>query len=422
MTKILAVFLCRGFGAVIAYASNLLVTRNLGVSDSGYFFYLVSLIGFLALIMCLGLKNAIVKECSILDSQGNIETRNAVFFKSCKMSLLFAATLAVLSYLFLFVTEKFSSLSPAQELSAYILPTFVLLVFINLSSSFFQSLHKSLVSIATLNVNTHMFFMILLIIAIFFVELNAKIVLCCYLFAHILNACLCMINLKRVGLIVQDAQKVTLPRNWRDFWVIDIAQAFTTQGVMLIAGFVLTAESLGVLGAAQRVSILLGFVLVAVNVVSTPKFSALYANKGVEGLKSYVQKITLFMILLSMPIMFFIVLSAKYIMGFFGEGFSGGYLALIIICLGQFFNVSFGSVGSILNMTGHQKDFRTVLFILVTPTLLAVYYFGEYFSYIGVAVVMALLVFLQNFLLYLFVWKRLGFSTINLNIMSVLSK
>jgi O-antigen/teichoic acid export membrane protein len=40
----------------------------------------------------------------------------------------------------------------------------------------------------------------------------------------------------------------------------------------------------------------------------------------------------------------------------FGPEYAGGYLALVVLATGQLLNAAAGSVGALLNMTGHARD------------------------------------------------------------------
>jgi O-antigen/teichoic acid export membrane protein len=50
-----------------------------------------------------------------------------------------------------------------------------------------------------------------------------------------------------------------------------------------------------------------------------------------------------------------VMLLAPWILKLFGQEFVAGTESLRILCIGQIINASTGSVGLILNMTGHEK-------------------------------------------------------------------
>ena len=50
-----------------------------------------------------------------------------------------------------------------------------------------------------------------------------------------------------------------------------------------------------------------------------------------------------------------------WLLSLFGAGFVAGSGALLITTFGKLIGVFSGSTGNLLNMTGHQKDFRNIM-------------------------------------------------------------
>ena len=110
---------------------------------------------------------------------------------------------------------------------------------------------------------------------------------------------------------------------------------------------------------------------------------------------------------IAFPIAVLMLVFPSYIMSVFGEGFSDGKLFLQILVIGQLINVVAGSVGMLLVMSGHEKDFRnSVLFsgpIAIVLAFLLVPIFGA----TGSAVATAVAVAAQNLLCLYWVKRRL---------------
>ena len=81
------------------------------------------------------------------------------------------------------------------------------------------------------------------------------------------------------------------------------------------------------------------------------------------------------MAIISFPVLLICLLLPDFLLGIFGPEFICGKQILIILCVGQFINVSTGSVGQILAMTNREKLLRisvlsgTVLNLLLNITL-----------------------------------------------------
>jgi len=176
----------------------------------------------------------------------------------------------------------------------------------------------------------------------------------------------------------------------------------------------LSSSDVAFFASAQRTATLASFVLIAVNVVVAPKFAQAFA----KGNQQEVNKLSLLssrlMIALAVPVLAFMIFFPEFLMGLFGEEYKVAAPLLQILAVGQFINVITGSVGYLLNMTGHEKDMRNV--VLFSGPLAIVLAFGltSQFGLTGAAYATAISVASQNLLAVWMVKKRLGFNTLNI--------
>jgi len=98
----------------------------------------------------------------------------------------------------------------------------------------------------------------------------------------------------------------------------------------------------------------------------------------------------------------------------FGEEYVQAAHLLQILIIGQFINVITGSVGYLLNMTGHEKDMRNVVFFSGPLALILGFVLTPLYGATGAAVATAIALASQNLLAVFMVKKRLGFNTLNL--------
>jgi O-antigen/teichoic acid export membrane protein len=164
---------------------------------------------------------------------------------------------------------------------------------------------------------------------------------------------------------------------------------------------------------AWRTATLISFVLLAVNTIAQPKFAELYAQRDMESLAATAQKATLLMTAFAAP--FFLVLLAVpgYIMSVFGSDFAAGATSLQILSVGQFVNVIAGSVGVLLVMSGHERDFRNVQIVVALVVLALNIMLIPRYGDVGAALAAATALIIQNVLFGFFVWTRLGILMIN---------
>src|SRR6185437_533600 len=154
------------------------------------------------------------------------------------------------------------------------------------------------------------------------------------------------------------------------------------------------------------------FILVAINLVSAPKFASLYKQGKSENLKRYAINSTRIMVLFATPMVLIIMCFPNAIMSLFGPGFVEGAPMLVILSLGQYVNVLTGSVTLLLMMSGHEKDMRNIQFMGGVLCVILNYILIKTNGVLGASVAIAISVSVQNLVCVGMVKKRLGFNTL----------
>jgi len=181
---------------------------------------------------------------------------------------------------------------------------------------------------------------------------------------------------------------------------------------ILMVGLLRTDAEVGVYRVAAQTSGLVVFGLTAMNMVLHPHFSRLHA----EGDHARLQKLVTFssaaIFILAVPPMLLFTLAGRPILDWvFGEEFAAGHVILSILVIGQLVNAGFGSVGALLNMTGHENDTLRGMTVAalanVTLNLVLIPAYGT----TGAAIATTLSLVIWNVLLRRYVWKRLGIES-----------
>ena len=192
-------------------------------------------------------------------------------------------------------------------------------------------------------------------------------------------------------------------------WIVAVATQAVAWGGLVILGATSTSENVAIFAAVERVAILIGFSLIAVNSIAAPKFSAMFHLGEMAKLKSTVRRSNVLVLASALPLFLVIVIAPERILQQFGDSFDSGATALRILAVGQLINVATGSVGFLLAMTGHERDLRNNVLIAAFVSLgLAIPLAGE-FGINGVAVSTALGVAILNLLSVWRVRVRFGF-------------
>jgi O-antigen/teichoic acid export membrane protein len=123
----------------------------------------------------------------------------------------------------------------------------------------------------------------------------------------------------------------------------------------LMLGYFKTATEVGIYSAVSRVGMLILVPLTSFNTIFAPMISEIYSKNEMKRLEDLFKTVTKWIFLLSLPLFLLFILLAEQIMGFFGQDFVVGSVALIIFGAGELINAGVGSVGYMLMMTGRSK-------------------------------------------------------------------
>lgn len=163
---------------------------------------------------------------------------------------------------------------------------------------------------------------------------------------------------------------------------------------------------------ALKGSKLVVFGLTAINSALGPFISRAYEKNDFEELQRIITKATRVIFMFSLPVSLLFIIGGSYIIDvFYGEEFSGSYIPLAILCLGQLMNSGAGSVGLLLKMTGNQKYVLKVNTINTIANLLIAIPLVMYFDVIGAAIAYGVLLIVQNGIFVWYAYKKLSIRT-----------
>lgn len=181
---------------------------------------------------------------------------------------------------------------------------------------------------------------------------------------------------------------------------------------LIILGFFRTDEEVGIYRAVFQVAMLVIFGLQAMNQVVQPHFARLYRQGDHDRLQRLVTTSARAILALAVPpILLFIIFGEALLGWVFGDAFRAGALALALLAGGQLVNAAMGSVGMLLNMTGHEKDtMRGVAWAAVANVIMNLALVPP-FGMAGAAAASVITLIMWNITLAVFVKRRLGITT-----------
>lgn len=404
----------RAVAAVIAFLMNVVVARKLGADQAGYFFLAIAVTTLIASIGRVGADNTVLRFVSVHGQKEEWALVNAVIRKMLSWTYIPLIGMAIIGCIFskqisIYCFNKdqlqwplFWSFAAIPFLGAYYVHGMAL-----------QGRRKVVLSVANLRILTPL---VVIIFTLIFSEKNAPAVSFFYFIACIINFLIGHYWWKKSVPFTSEKVEYDSKILWNScwpLWITAICQQLTIWCGQFIGGIFLNSAEVAQLATCRSTAVLVSFILIAVNNVSSTRFASMYSEGRLEDLKKYSINSTKIMTLISTPVVLLMVLFPQQIISLFGKGFEGGALPLQILAIGQYISVITGNVTQLLMMSGHEKDLKNLqifnVIFAITLSLILTPLFGINGSALSTAIAMATI----NLLAVGFVKKRLGFNTMN---------
>jgi O-antigen/teichoic acid export membrane protein len=410
----LGTIVVRVFGALSGFLLNLIIARTLEINSAGLFFIVLSVVTTLAQLSTFGMGNALLRFIGIAKDKKDYTTLNTIF--STVFLFVLCVSIVIASMLFFFsgiVSNdifKQKELQFILEVSTLAIPSAALLA---LFVSAFQSIGRPVIGLLLQAIIQPLLFFIICWV----VSPNLKQIVLIYVITNLATLPLAFLlwrKIKNIRLVFKyDKNVVMLLKGLLlSYFGISVIDMLIRQLPLLIGASFISPREIAYISICIRIAGLTSFVLMAVNMVLAPKLSSLYSKKDSELIEELCKKMTLFMLLLAIPLLIVMLFFPYYILLLFGAEYTNAENILRILALGQFINVATGSVGVLLVMSGNQKDFlkmKLFNFLILICLLIIGSLLQLGVTYIAVSILIGVSV--QNLGAYFLVKKKLGIST-----------
>lgn len=192
------------------------------------------------------------------------------------------------------------------------------------------------------------------------------------------------------------------------FIVLNLSQFLQQVLSVFIAGALLSHGDLGLFKSAERVALMISFILMVINAVFPPRFARLYHQGKHDQLKRLARQSAMVATILALPLAMVCFVFPQWVLGWFGDEFRQAANLLRVIAIGQLINVITGAVGFLLTMTGHEKAMRNISLVCSTLGTASFFVLIPPLGALGAACSLMLVLVLQNVVAAIFVWKTMG--------------
>ncbi|MFH0237821.1 oligosaccharide flippase family protein [Vibrio alginolyticus] len=405
----------RVLSALFAFLLTLIVSKTSDASTAGQFFFLFNLVSLLAIVSQLGFDVSLVRYNAIafnnkekLEQSQNYKT---ALYRSMAFCLLAIGVL--LAAFNLFPEQLNQTQSPMYAITLCLL-CIPFLVLAQTNSRVLQACRKVVSSLFALQLGVSMLMVIFVFALDYIGQQNINNLMTTLLLASIGVAVISSANWLgsdqyQTSAFVPNKKMVA---SAKQVWVGSIFTNVLQWGSLVITGFFISTAEIGLLAAAQRTSLLIGFVLITINFVVAPMFASLYKERQMLKLQNLSRLACRANVGLAIVPVVICTLFPEFVMQFFGEEFLAAAPLLVVLSLGQLVNVATGSVGFLLLMSGHERTMKYITISSGTVSICLLVTLCQMFGVIGAAWAMAIGMAIQNLAALYFVKRYLGFFPI----------
>jgi len=401
------------FAAGMSFLLSVFVARTLGPAESGLFFLCFTIVALFAAIGQLGLNDSLMRFVSSYHSEGNWGMVKAAYTKallwaglaSCFVSALFVCTN---TYVEEFLSNQVG-LGVVLEICSLAIPLVALYI---LHAQALQGLMQTGNALMVANVMVPT----LMLLAITFLPISTAIELS-YIYVI---ACALTLVLARFYWVRYEPSQISrhcfpsrvLADSCLPMWGVTVLGQLAVWSPHLLVAFIMTSADVALFSAAQRTSMLIALVLLAVNAVTAPRIAALYVSDDISGLRLLSVWAVRLSLIAALPLLVAMMFIPEYLLGLFGEKFAAAAFPLMIMAIGQLINAATGSVGYLLSMTGHERVLRFNVLVAAVISLILSGVLVPYYGVTGGAIASAVSISAQNLLGVFQVRRILGFNTL----------
>lgn len=366
------------FTMAAGYLVKIYVARVLGAEQLGLYALGMTLVSLTQLLGTIGLNGTAARYIAVYSSTGKFDELRGFLTRSVgiliSLNLIFSIGLA-------FGGRSIArGLYHAPDLGQY-MPVFAVLAFLGALNVFYCQVLGGFKDVAKRTVITNFIgSSLVIILTVGLLALGTG--MWGYLAAQIVNSVVVVWLLVAVaGKLTPQAARFSraalppLDPEIKAFAVAAFGMSaldfLVTQADKILLGLYLNPSLVGIYVLASTLSAFIPVILQSVNQIFAPVIADLHAQSRLDVLQMLFQTLTKWVLALTFPLAWVIIVFAVPLMRIFGPDFVAGWPVLVIGAIGQVVNCGVGSVGYLLLMSGNQRRLIRVQFVMAGLSVLA---------------------------------------------------
>lgn len=408
-------FSIRIFSAVIAFISQVVLARFMGVYEYGIFVMVWIAMIILGNLSCLGFHTAIIRFLPQYREHNDLERLNGILISSRIFVLLSSTAAAAGTILIVYLGASYFD-------SHYVLPFIVgafalpMIALGDMLDGIARANSWPVRALAPTYLLRPLFILILMIAAwLAGYPVNGVTGLVCAVIASYFSSLIQYFVVTRdLGRVYERTRPRIELKNWilvaLPIFLVESFFALLVHSDVFMVGIMMNPESVGIYYATAKTLALVHFVFFAVKAGIANMFAKRMADEDKSALKALARRSASWTFWPSLVMGLAVLAAGPLLLSMFGAAFREGYPLLFIMVAGVVLRASIGPAESLLNMSGNQ-NICAVLFggVLASNIILNLILIPEFGIY-GAAAATAIATVFETVALFFLVRARVGVS------------
>jgi O-antigen/teichoic acid export membrane protein len=404
--------------AVIGFATGILLARSLGPSDYGTYTFVMAMVGFLTIPSELGIPGLAVREIAVANARKDWGTMRGFILRAHQGIAALSLLLIALGALGLVVFGD--RIDPVRRQCMWFALALVPLISLGaLRAAMLRGLRKVLLGQLPEQVirPAALLLLIVAILAFYRESMSPQTMVLAQIAATTIAFAWGLVVFVRhrppqLASASPAYQTSAWIRSTLPFGLSAALLLLNGRTDILALGLFHPDSEVGIYRVAVQMTLPVLFAQQAVNAIQAPHIAHLYAAGDMTRLQRMVTQSSRAVLAVSASAALVVILFGEpLIRVLFGAEYTAAYVPLVILALGKTVNSAMGSVASLLNMTGHERDaMRSILVAAVLNVVLNVTLTPAW-GMTGAAIATAATLVVWNVVMWHTVKRRIGIQS-----------
>tara|TARA_Y100001934_G_scaffold283642_1_gene405088 strand:+ start:7306 stop:8583 length:1278 start_codon:yes stop_codon:yes gene_type:complete len=395
-------------GMMFSFIFNWAITKYLPQNEVGFFQYFISIITFAMVIVPLGFQALAQREVVKLNKKSLIQLS-----KQASISILISS--CIFGLLWFFGVKKYKWVKDLKEysglaVSIFIIPIYALNVYFKAVLQGQNKIYSSIVP--DVLIRPILLLIFLPILPLFGLKINPTSILTLLLF--ILTGTL-IFSIFRINFNLVQSEKKPRGNKWLKqaliILPIGLLSTINERVDVVMVSKILGPESNAVYGIAFKFALFSGFGLVILNQIMVPHYAQHFNEDGNQAeLQKKISTNVRLAFILSLSVALFLFFVGENLLSWFGkstESYILGYKTMLILTIGQLFNVAFGSTGYLLTMAKKESLVLISIGCGVLANIVLNFFLVPILKIEGAAIATSSSIIVWNVMMLIFVKRKL---------------